>query len=89
MDREAAPPWGEVVTILRVIRGWNRRQLADAAGLSGGAISRYEEGQAGARRAPGRGDGLPAPSRRPHPVVSALGQGGEAGPPGRRHPGPP
>jgi transcriptional regulator with XRE-family HTH domain len=44
MDREADPPWGEVVTILREIRGWNQRQLAEAAGLSESAVSRYEEG---------------------------------------------
>jgi transcriptional regulator with XRE-family HTH domain len=44
MDHEADPPWGEVVMILRVIRDWNRRQLADAAELSPAAISRYEEG---------------------------------------------
>ncbi|HYL72053.1 MAG TPA: helix-turn-helix transcriptional regulator, partial [Candidatus Dormibacteraeota bacterium] len=40
----ADPSWGQVVAVLRVIRGWNQRQLADAAGVSGGAISRYEEG---------------------------------------------
>jgi transcriptional regulator with XRE-family HTH domain len=40
----ADPSWGQVVAVLRVIRGWNQRQLADAAGVSGAAISRYEEG---------------------------------------------
>jgi transcriptional regulator with XRE-family HTH domain len=40
----ADPSWGQVVAVLRVIRGWNRRQLADAARVSGGAISRYEKG---------------------------------------------
>jgi transcriptional regulator with XRE-family HTH domain len=49
MGREADPPWGEVVKILRVIRDWNQRQLAGAAGMSASAISLYEEG---ARQAP-------------------------------------
>jgi transcriptional regulator with XRE-family HTH domain len=44
MDRETDPSLGEVVTILRVIRGWNQRQLGDAAGVSGATISRYEDG---------------------------------------------
>src|SRR6202521_1982310 len=44
MDRETDPSLGEVVTILREIRGWNRPQLADPAGLPGSATSRYEEG---------------------------------------------
>src|SRR5258708_4704508 len=44
MDRETDPSWGEVVTILRVIRGWNRRQLGRAVGVTGAAISRYEKG---------------------------------------------
>jgi transcriptional regulator with XRE-family HTH domain len=38
------PSWGQVVTVLRVIRGWNRRQLATATSMSESAISRYEEG---------------------------------------------
>jgi transcriptional regulator with XRE-family HTH domain len=42
MGSEADPPLGEVVTILRLVRGWNQRQLADAAGLSESAISLYE-----------------------------------------------
>jgi transcriptional regulator with XRE-family HTH domain len=58
MDREADPPWGEVVTILRVIRDWNQRQLADAAEMSPPAISRYEAG------------GRPAPVRR---LAAAMG----------------
>jgi transcriptional regulator with XRE-family HTH domain len=44
MDREAAPAPGEVVTILRIIRGWKQRQLAQAVGISAAAISRYEDG---------------------------------------------
>jgi transcriptional regulator with XRE-family HTH domain len=44
MDREATPAPGEVVTILRVIRGWKQRQLAEAVGMSAAAISRYEDG---------------------------------------------
>jgi transcriptional regulator with XRE-family HTH domain len=44
MDRETDPSLGKVVTILRVIRGWNQRQLGDAAGVSGATISRYEDG---------------------------------------------
>lgn len=44
MDRGADPPWGEVITILRVIRGWNQRQLGHAAGVTGATISRYEDG---------------------------------------------
>jgi transcriptional regulator with XRE-family HTH domain len=44
MDRETDPSLGKVVTILRVICGWNQRQLGDAAGVSGATISRYEDG---------------------------------------------
>src|SRR6202158_3437176 len=44
MDRETDPSLGAVLTTLRVIRAWNQRQLADAAGVSGATISRYEEG---------------------------------------------
>src|SRR5258708_9774803 len=44
MAREADPSSGEVVTILREIRGWNQRQLAAAAGVSGATISRCEDG---------------------------------------------
>ena len=44
MDREADPSLGEALTILRVIRGWNQRQLGRAAGVSGATISRYEDG---------------------------------------------
>ena len=44
MDRETDSSLSKVVTILRVIRGWNQRQLGDAAGVSGATISRYEDG---------------------------------------------
>src|SRR5215472_2095873 len=41
----ADPSWGLVVTILRLIRGWNQRQLAEASGMSASAISLYEDGE--------------------------------------------
>jgi transcriptional regulator with XRE-family HTH domain len=44
MEPPADPPWDDVVTILRVIRGWNQRELADALAVSESAISRYEDG---------------------------------------------
>src|SRR6202051_3731131 len=44
MDRETDPSLGKVFPILRVIRGWNQRQLGDAAGVAGATISRYEDG---------------------------------------------
>src|SRR5438270_9101038 len=38
------PPWGEALTILRLIRRWTQTELADAVSLSFSAISRYEAG---------------------------------------------
>src|ERR1700682_2206642 len=38
------PPWGEALTILRLIRRWTQTELADAVGLSFSAVSRYEAG---------------------------------------------
>jgi transcriptional regulator with XRE-family HTH domain len=42
MVEHSAPPWGEALTVLRLIRGWNKARLAKAAGVSVSAISRYE-----------------------------------------------
>ena len=39
------PPVGDALTMLRLIRGWDRRELAQAAGLSLAAITRYEHGR--------------------------------------------
>jgi transcriptional regulator with XRE-family HTH domain len=45
MQPAVDPPWGEVLAILRVIRGWKQRRLAEAAETSASAISRYEAGE--------------------------------------------
>jgi transcriptional regulator with XRE-family HTH domain len=45
MAPEAPVGCGEALTVLRLIRGWNQRRLADAARLSESAISLYEAGQ--------------------------------------------
>jgi transcriptional regulator with XRE-family HTH domain/tetratricopeptide (TPR) repeat protein len=45
MQPAVDPPWGEVLAILRVIRGWKQLRLAEAAGTSASAISRYEAGE--------------------------------------------
>lgn len=41
-DREDLAP---TVILLRAIRGWNRKQLADAAGMDKSQLARYELGQ--------------------------------------------
>jgi transcriptional regulator with XRE-family HTH domain/tetratricopeptide (TPR) repeat protein len=45
MQPAVDPPWGDVLAILRVIRGWKQRRLAEAAETSASAISRYEAGE--------------------------------------------
>jgi transcriptional regulator with XRE-family HTH domain len=40
------PPVGDALTMLRLIRGWERQDLAQAAGLSLAAITRYEHRKA-------------------------------------------
>jgi transcriptional regulator with XRE-family HTH domain len=37
------PSWAKALTILRLVRRWNKVRLAQAAGLSNSAISRYEK----------------------------------------------
>lgn len=41
---EERPRWARALKVLRLIRRWNRTQLARAAGLSVSAITRYEKG---------------------------------------------
>src|SRR4051812_1588165 len=46
MDRGDRPEDLRVaVLFLRALRGWDQRELADAAGLSPSSISRYESGE--------------------------------------------
>lgn len=40
--RQGIPPLGKALTILRIIRGWGRDDLARAAAISGEALTRYE-----------------------------------------------
>ncbi len=47
MAKDPRPAWAKALTTLRLIRRWNRRKLAQAAGLSASAITRYEKGDRG------------------------------------------
>lgn len=44
MPRKPPPPQGLVLTLLRLLRGWSQKELAEAAGLSRGLLSEYETG---------------------------------------------
>ncbi len=44
MPRRLPPPLGLVLTILRLLRGWAQKDLAEATGLSRGLLSEYETG---------------------------------------------
>jgi transcriptional regulator with XRE-family HTH domain len=45
MTGEDARPWGEALTVLRVIRGWTAEDLAAASGLKARSIQGYERGE--------------------------------------------
>lgn len=44
MPRKPPPLLGLVLTLLRLLRGWSQKELAEAAGLSRGLLSEYETG---------------------------------------------
>ncbi len=44
MVQETSPPWAEVVTILRLVRGWTQAELARAVALKEDTIRAFERG---------------------------------------------
>jgi transcriptional regulator with XRE-family HTH domain len=39
------PPWGESISILKVVRGWERKELAEAVGRPEETLANYESGK--------------------------------------------
>jgi transcriptional regulator with XRE-family HTH domain/tetratricopeptide (TPR) repeat protein len=52
MKPDDVSPWGTVLTVLRVSRGWSQKQLAAAAGIKPDVVSDYE--RQGQKRPPDR-----------------------------------
>ena len=58
MKPDDVSPWGTVLTVLRVSRGWSQKELAAAAGIRPDVVSDYE--RQGQKRSPDRLQSLAA-----------------------------